>query len=168
MRPDLTLSSHTHRTIQDNILVDNNGNPVLCDMGFTTNSQTAVIFRVPTTEFFGCTFQWTAPEILEKLEMDSNDVIVPSRKGDIFSFGMTMYEILSGYPPFYFYNYNKTGLGSFRTRSIIDGVRPSSAHIRVGGSLWELMSNCWHATADSRPCIGDIVARLKEIEGVTS
>ena len=77
-----------HRDIKpENLLLDKNYRIKLCDYGWATYLQPGEKIKT-----FCGTFEYAAPEILKKIEYDE--------KVDIWSLGILLFELLTGYTPF--------------------------------------------------------------------
>ncbi|KZT50694.1 kinase-like protein, partial [Calocera cornea HHB12733] len=82
----------------NNILVDNIGRPLLCDFGLAAYEE---LERATTTLAYHGTMRWMAPE---RLSPDAFGLTISKARtiaADVFSFGSTAYEILSGRIPFH-------------------------------------------------------------------
>jgi serine/threonine protein kinase len=80
-----------------------------------------------------------------------------TKASDIYSFGMLMWEISSGYPPFINYEHDY-----YLAISIINGMRPKI----VSGTPLEyknLMKQCWDADPLKRPDAYTLWKKIKEI-----
>jgi len=81
---------------------------------------------------------------------------------DVFAFGMTALEILSGKLPYY-----DRKLSSQVVLAIASGKRPSKGQYTeeraIDSTMWELLAECWDADASLRPTASDIVNRLHEL-----
>ena len=100
----------------------------------------------------GTTF-WRAPEVLQALQ-DHRELAFTT-KVDVYSYGITCYEILTGSVPL-----------EDRSKSdyafVINGGRPELPR-DISANLRELLCSCWHAIPDERPEFSEIVERLGSI-----
>ncbi|CAL9118841.1 unnamed protein product [Musa acuminata var. zebrina] len=97
------------------------------------------------------TLPWMAPELLY-----GNDSLV-SEKVDVFSFGVMMWEILTGEEPYADLHYG----------AIIGGILSNTLRPPVPefcGSEWRLlMEQCWSAEPQERPSFTEITNRLRSM-----
>ncbi|KAG8895620.1 hypothetical protein FRB99_000424 [Tulasnella sp. 403] len=102
------------------------------------------------------TLQYQSPE-------DMMDIDTPKTfKSDVYAFGMTIYEVLSGKRPF-------EGMrGAVAYNILIKKERPhpepmASPSGKSYAALWGLARDCWHEDPGQRPTMEDVVRRLKEV-----
>ncbi|KAG0616332.1 hypothetical protein M758_5G106200 [Ceratodon purpureus] len=104
----------------------------------------------------GTTF-WRAPEILLAVK---NHTITPdlfTEKSDVYSYGMTCYEILTGCIPF-------EEVSSSNYDVVLGGARPElPSHLDLPGYLWmrEMLERCWHADPLQRPTFKEICVLIE-------
>jgi serine/threonine protein kinase len=106
------------------------------------------------------TWSHMAPELLIPGNFGLHDARV-SKQADIYAFGVVVYEVLTGYPPF-------GGKGRWETTMrIIKGERPSKPEnaedIGFGGGTWEFVQRCWHQRRDERPTAEDIRKHFRRV-----
>jgi len=100
---------------------------------------------------------WMAPEVWD-IEHDLGQTIRGySAKADIYSFGITCSEILTGQEP-----YENIRLLELRS-NIMAGHRPMLP-FDIGGKLRDLIQDCWNLDPTRRPTAPEICARLDEIK----
>jgi serine/threonine protein kinase len=87
---------------------------------------------------------YIAPEILQGHSYTS--------ASDIYSFGMIMYEVLTGFLPFYDKNWDD----SVFKKAIIGGLRPEIT-VKIIPQLEEIIKSCWQNNPQDRP-------KTKELE----
>ena len=98
-------------------------------------------------------FRYTAPEALK-----GSSIVPYSRSIDVYSFGILLWQLLSGKIPFY-------ELKDDITKQIIEGRRPSIDDLpsdipEEHEELVELMQACWDANPRGRPSFGEIISVL--------
>ncbi|XP_016541788.2 serine/threonine-protein kinase pakA isoform X1 [Capsicum annuum] len=100
------------------------------------------------------TLPWMAPELLNG---SSNRV---SEKVDVFSFGITMWEILTGEEPY----------ANMHCGAIIGGILKNTLRPPMPEQCdpeWrKLMEQCWSADPDARPSFTEIRNRLRSMSAV--
>jgi len=95
--------------------------------------------------------RWTAPETL--------NMGLISRGSDVWSFGVTMWELIERKIPYY----------ELTTNQVLDYVTsgkrlPRPTKVEIPDSLWELMQQCWNLNPDQRPSFAVLCDKLKQIE----
>jgi len=132
----------------DNLLVNLNdpSRPIckVADFGLSKVKQTTMV-----SGGMRGTLPWMAPEMLE---MSSNMV---STKVDVYSFGIIMWEILTGKEPY----------AGMHHGGVIGGILSNTLRPTVPASCdpqWrELMELCWSNEPDKRPTFTEVVSRLR-------
>ncbi|AGD92983.1 putative serine/threonine-protein kinase/receptor [Megavirus lba] len=134
-----------HRDIKpSNLLVDENYVIKITDFGFATVKQ-------ENTRMTHCgTPCWTAPEILRGETYDE--------KVDIYSFGIVMWEILTGLRPYSGCNFMQVSL------DVLDGTRPQIPN-DCPAEYKKLMKKCWDTDPKKRPSAQDIIIKLSGLIG---
>ena len=130
---------------------------MLADFGLTriTNSVRH------TTEGTG-TVHFLAPELLlpAKFGLEKG---VPSKEGDVYALGMTVYQVLTGQFPFH-------PKREFEVmHAVVEGERPlrpeNAEEIGMTEAVWELMRECWKEDRTERPAMPEILRKFCEITG---
>ena len=152
-------------------MVDTSGNARIVDFGL------ACIARDPSSiasnsDGRGYTPRWTAPEIFRGE--------AASRKSDVFSFAMVIFEVRGGKPSAHQppYPLVKVFAGTFPFHDvtglavqvkITDGERPRRPnHPSLTDSLWILTQRCWKEGAQDRPEMGEMIKELKKLSVYSS
>ena len=99
--------------------------------------------------------RWTAPEL-----MGTN--MPPTFQGDVWSVGMLMLEVLTGFVPFYLYRRNEQVMFQV-TYYHLRPTRPEG-NKQIPDAAWKLMEECWATEPEDRPALRDVHARLIELE----
>ncbi|RIB25779.1 kinase-like domain-containing protein [Gigaspora rosea] len=89
-----------------------------------------------SNEIYGV-LPYVAPEILTGQEY--------IKSSDIYSLGIIMSEILTGYPP-----YHDISHDAYLATQILTGLRPK-IHCSIPKLLMDVIKRCWNADPDSRP-----------------
>ncbi|KAH6580358.1 hypothetical protein BASA60_002891 [Batrachochytrium salamandrivorans] len=129
----------------NNVLIGKNGEVAISDFGM------ALLKRLVDNRSSGrvqiSDVRWIAPE---KYSKD----YVAATPADVFSFGMTSMELLSGEQPFS----EETASDIIKER-ILSGDRPLRPH-GIPDSLWKTVDSCWQPDPKSRPSFSAIMGRL--------
>ncbi|GBC02886.1 hypothetical protein RclHR1_04880011 [Rhizophagus clarus] len=108
------------------------------DLGIT---KSAIESLNDDNEIYGV-IPYVAPEVLEGQKY--------SKASDIYSFGMIMWELMTGRRPFWDKNHDAELI-----IEICDGLRPPIVTNAPEGYI-ELMQKCWHPDPNRRPTASDI------------
>ncbi|KAF9777430.1 kinase-like domain-containing protein [Thelephora terrestris] len=145
-----------------NILITNATPPQAClsDFGFSIPAPTNT-FPLSTCgmNLGGGTPPYMAPELIRP-SMFGLSGSEASREGDIFAFGMAIYEVVTGVRPF--------SLEGKRVQELIfavtEGERPKKPEnaeaIGFGNGIWNLVEKCWSQDRKQRPSTRDVRLRL--------
>ncbi|KAG9029113.1 hypothetical protein FRB95_005656 [Tulasnella sp. JGI-2019a] len=134
----------------DNILLNNSLIPLISDFGLTKNGgpddiTTATGLDAP---------RWTSPGLLDAKDPQKTE------KSDIYAFGMTITEVLTGHVPFY----NLTSSFHVYKAVVLENLRPPFEPLSRNGrdfrSLWNLAAWCWQKDPMNRPTADDVMHRL--------
>lgn len=93
---------------------------------------------------------WRAPEILKAVNNRSVEPLMFTQQTDVYSYGMTCYEIITGRLPFEDRRRSDYGIGDERPELPSDIEPP----------LRELLHGCWHSHPSERPTFEQIVVHL--------
>ncbi|ORY46634.1 kinase-like protein [Rhizoclosmatium globosum] len=148
-----------HRDLKpDNILLDEHGKAVLTDFGLSTVQSMSSRQRKPRVGHY----LYAPPESLVL------DYVVTSAY-DVYSFGMTAYEVLTRHRPF---------LGQVQESDpyivmswICDGKRPPRCGTKgyrpqadsISDEVWQLINACWEQSPILRPNFSSITSTLKKL-----
>ncbi|CAN6184681.1 unnamed protein product [Urochloa humidicola] len=132
----------------DNLLVNLNdpSRPIckVADFGLSKVKQTTMV-----SGGMRGTLPWMAPEMLE---MSSNMV---STKVDVYSFGIIMWEILTGQEPYAGMHHGGV-IGGILSNTLRPPVPPTC------DPQWrDLMEQCWSNEPEKRPTFTEVVSRLR-------
>ncbi|CAE6473375.1 unnamed protein product [Rhizoctonia solani] len=126
-----------------NIMVSDEGRALIADFGNAILKDLALSFAPTTT--FGMTHQYAPPEHLA-----SETTPIATKQSDIYSFGMTVLEILTGETPFT--GKNVTWVITQASRRKLCPTQPST----IDDDIWSILLSCWAHDPLKRPFAWDI------------
>nr|GMC65872.1 serine/threonine-protein kinase STY17-like [Ipomoea batatas] len=134
-----------HRDLKTaNLLMDEHGVVKVADFGVArVQAQTGVMTAETGT------YRWMAPEVIEHKPYD--------HKADVFSFGIVVWELLTGEIPYAFLTPLQAALGVVQ-----QGLRPTvpkDTHPKIV----ELLEKCWQPDPNQRPEFSEILEILLRI-----
>ena len=149
---------HAHQVIhQDikpaNILIDNDNTGttyILSDFGISAKSRTMLSQSIHVSQSLSLTEGYAPPEKFSPYPQDRK----PDRKGDIFSYGISMYELLTGHLPF-------DDLSTGRQLQYTPNATVYFGDI-ADEKMRYLVEQCMQKDRKLRPAADDIVAFLQD------
>ena len=110
----------------------------------------------------GGTPMFMAPELLFPAKFNKLNAR-PMKPADIYAFGMVIYEVLTGFWPFYEKQWGEYDL----LYHVITGVRPTKPddveQIGFGDGTWKLVEECWIEESARRPTIDQVLTHLTRV-----
>lgn len=126
-----------HRDLKTlNVLVSQDNEARVCDFGISRSADSQIM-----TGLVG-TYNYMAPEVITRARY--------TLKADSFSFGMMLWEMLTGQVPFSYVS-NSYQIGDL----IVKGQRPEFPR-NTPAQLKDLIQSCWAQNPDSRPTFEQI------------
>ena len=138
-------------------MLDGNGVAKVSDFGSAKANTTIATI---TGENAGKgTLGYTAPETFKGMPW--------TLAGDVFSFGMVVYYIVSGTPPFAGKSQSEIVGMMCQTERTFEKRRPDTSTVREDcpKELRELMLQCWSDDPEARPAFADVVPEVKSWGG---
>nr|CCA16589.1 protein kinase putative [Albugo laibachii Nc14] len=133
-----------HRDLKSpNLLVDSDYTIKISDFGLAR-----VKAHVQTMTGNCGTVQWMAPEVLGNLKY--------TEKADVFSFGIVVWEVMTGECPYEGLSQVQAALGVL-SRNLRPGIPKNCPPF-----FQRLMRSCWDRQADLRPSFSQIIVALSE------
>ncbi|RIB10634.1 kinase-like domain-containing protein, partial [Gigaspora rosea] len=143
------IHSHglVHRDLHSgNILQDDLHNAYIADLGLSMSANMKLKFK--PGEIYGA-LPYVAPEVL--------NTNLYTEASDIYSFGIIMTEIFTGYPPYYNIPHNE-----ILAIQICLGLRPK-IKCKIPKLLQDLMNRCLDAKPQNRPTANELVNIIEKI-----
>ncbi|KZT54909.1 kinase-like protein [Calocera cornea HHB12733] len=108
---------------------------------------------------------WMAPEQINPLFRGHSEVVAPEYACDIYSFGLSIYQIYTGLEPFH--EARNVALWTLLAQIVRDGRRPQHPGYKgvQGGlqfAMWRVAEDCWKKEPEERPTSRDLVRRVSE------
>ena len=153
-RPDMSIPIETSAHVRDKLtddVIKYLGHVEICDFGLAVPFATSVSAPVSLSGNTG-SYRFMAPEVSLNERYDL--------KADIFSFGMILYWLIEGQPPFN----NKTGEEAAAMAA--DNSRPTFRSHNVLKETMDaiaLVKKCWSPNAFKRPSASEICTSLERI-----
>ena len=148
--------------LQENILITNEtpARACLADFGLSTLTPSAPGGITTTTA--GGTPLYMAPELLNPGKFGKT-TSRPTQPADIYALGMVIYEVLTGFDPFYDQRF-----GTFQlVCNVVGGARPTkpdnAEEIGFGNGTWDLVKECWRERSTKRPTVERVLAHLARV-----
>ncbi|XP_076075351.1 receptor-type guanylate cyclase Gyc76C-like [Mytilus galloprovincialis] len=101
---------------------------------------------------------WTAPEILR------NPKVFGSQKGDVYSFGLILYEIFSRLGVYCYCNMEpKDIVLNVKSVQRVEPFRPDAKYLNAEDYIVNCMKECWDEIPDNRPDFRTIAKKLHDL-----
>jgi len=144
----------------NNVLITDSCHAVLTDFGLSQVIEDLIGPSGNTTSTTQGTVRWMAPELV--LDDENNQTLPLTFSTDVWSFGCTAYELMTGKLP-----YHDRPRDFLVIRDIMHGIKPGAPDASLAYSpgsqdrIWNLLDNCWSIAADTRPRMMEVKAELE-------
>ena len=158
----LIACSASSQHFQSNILIVDGTPPRAClaDFGLSTFIPSTQEGQSTSTTS-GTTF-FMAPELLAPKTFGLAKS-PPTQPADIYAMGMVIYEVLTGFYPFYDLKLAPLEV-ALRVQAGKRPTKPGNAEgIGFGSGTWELVQECWKAKSVRRPTVDRVVRHLEHV-----
>lgn len=139
-----------HRDLKPgNVLIDENYFPYITDFGLSKRTNFGELSQ--STKTCG-TPLYMAPEVIRDNQY--------SFKADVFSFGIIMYQVITGKTPYPSFQVDKWNEYKFYQYVAAEKGRPSFEGVQIKPSLKKLIESCWDHDPSKRPTFEEIFKKL--------
>jgi len=140
-----------------NVLVSSDGVACLTDFGLSSLFENLTSSKcLSDSGALDGSVRWMAIELVCSLGQQDDGFIRFTPATDVYSFGSTMLEILSGKIP-----YHTKRLDAQVIMDIYNGARHRREDTRISLMHWQLMERCWSDIPEERPHCTTIVKELE-------
>ncbi|KAH7322186.1 kinase-like domain-containing protein [Rhizoctonia solani] len=133
-----------------NVLVSNEGVPILTDFGNSSLTDRTLGFT-ETTSSPSFTVRWSAAEIIE--EKTSH-----TEASDVYALGMTIYETMTGQVP-----YQGKSESNVILLMTVKKELPDRPEVGISDELWGLLAVCYSFEPAARPSAAEVVEAMRAI-----
>lgn len=105
---------------------------------------------------------WRAPELLRDASVSSRG----TQKGDVYSFGIILYEVISRKGPWGEMDLTNEQIVTRVKKFPVNGIsfRPSIRHLDIPEYVKQCLRLCWEEDPEIRPDIRLVRVKLKEMQ----
>jgi len=137
-----------------NVLIGEDGQPCIADFGVSRLLEDSTLWKTSRVEAEGST-RWMSPELL------SGQNPRPTTESDIYAFGMTAFEIITGNIPF---AKAYPLIQQVLINVVMHGARPArSDEEKISDALWDLLQICWNTDPMERGTASPIAEKVAAI-----
>ncbi|EDR03980.1 uncharacterized protein LACBIDRAFT_306303 [Laccaria bicolor S238N-H82] len=151
----------------NNTLVNDDGHAMLTDFGLAKVIEELAGPTGNTTSSCAGSVRWQAPELIFDTGSDQDDYMgdapkpsSPTPASDVWSFGCTAYEIMSGKIPYHTRLHDWTVIQAIVEKQC---PVPHEEGVLESNGLMSILHGCWQYDAGKRPEMGEVLRRLQSI-----
>eukprot|EP01114_Cavostelium_apophysatum_P018686 TRINITY_DN5846_c0_g1_i2.p1 TRINITY_DN5846_c0_g1~~TRINITY_DN5846_c0_g1_i2.p1 ORF type:complete len:758 (+),score=68.98 TRINITY_DN5846_c0_g1_i2:88-2361(+) len=131
-----------------NLLVDQSGNVKVADFGLSRATDVNNYYESSGSKF---PIRWSAPEVLKFAKFSS--------KSDVWSMGITLYEIIT---------FGRVPYSGFSNDEVVHKILEQKYRMAqpaecTSNELWQLMCDCWNEIPSERPSFDNIATRIDAV-----
>ncbi|KAF9257192.1 kinase-like protein [Marasmius fiardii PR-910] len=144
-----------------NVLVDDDLNCRLADFGLSTDTNASLASRMSGIKG---TYRWMAPELLDVSRLSESEAGGKGKpdklKRDVYSYGCTVFEIITGEPPF-----SEMSEPKFVVEVAVNHKRPPRPTdvAWCPDNIWALVQLCWAQETHLRPTASSVHSYLERL-----
>ncbi|KDQ19324.1 hypothetical protein BOTBODRAFT_102613, partial [Botryobasidium botryosum FD-172 SS1] len=141
-----------------NIFITPSGDACIADFGLSELKASICDTNYSTPFILAGHPRWQAPELIKA---ETKEEGRRNTTTDVFAFGRVMLELFTAEVPFFYIKHDV--MVSVKILNNEFPRRPDDEEVVASGfddSMWQLMTDCWHATPSGRPSATDLVTRL--------
>ncbi|XP_070553696.1 atrial natriuretic peptide receptor 1-like [Ptychodera flava] len=148
-----------------NCLVDGRWVVKLCDYGLSDFRLRKSEAKPETEDIFYKGLQWTAPELIPEGDHTCTTTNLKSQKGDIYSFGIILHEIVVRAGPYGFTDKTAKEIVNLvkNTTNSATPFRPEISSSSCPVVIQDLMSKCWHGLPEKRPELNYVKKVVRDV-----
>jgi len=150
----------------NNVLITDDDHAVVSDFGLSTVIDELVTSTGNVTSTLGGLVRWQAPELIVVGNADFDEQLTPARSvtrvSDVWSFGCTAYELLTGKLP-----YGHRRQDWWVIFDVMNNLKPAVPddlpYDARHDDIWGILDSCWTFSPQARPSISDLEDRLHNV-----
>jgi len=130
-----------------NILISDLGQPLIADFGVSHIMAASMTMMCGTSAIsHKGTTRWTAVELFAF----TDELTIPTKKTDVWAFGMVLYELLARKLPYDHLKYDHHVINAI-TKGMLPKCPPLEMTTMGVEKLWSLCEECWKREPQARP-----------------
>ncbi|KIL61940.1 hypothetical protein M378DRAFT_81868 [Amanita muscaria Koide BX008] len=135
-----------------NVLINDRYEACLCDFQLSRFLVDNSLWRTTGTQVARGTLRWMSPELM------TGKQCTPTKESDIYAYGMTCYEIISGDVPFKSVRNEANLIHSV----IVEKQRPEHVESSDLDDMWDIITKCWVEEPEDRPRTAEVLELVRK------